>query len=404
MGYRVKPFTMAVRDNSTQQFIDVGLLGSDVAQDIEELEQHIDEVEDELDKRAPWLTPEMFGAKADGVTDDTAAFQAAVDACVEGTRILLYGSVYRIEGTVNISTPGIMIMGMGYNNLYTRIQALVQDGNTFNITCAGVGFAYIRFNGSGLGLNSTCVLNFDGSSINGNVDADVFHCQFNGMQYGIKVAGRNLHVDNGGFGSVRYAITYNMCSNTAIECRGHRVENVRFHGTSYCITNNIDHTTSVPRSVKIVNCFFDAQSLMFYSGFNGGVDITGNTFYADAANSGVLIFIKKLTDTTDTRYDVIKNNTICGNGRDIGFVRTEAGCRVIVSDNYIEHTQRAAIYVSANSKCVVTGNTCIDCMPSYYAIAAETGTTGIISNNNVIGSVSGIVNQGTCTVQNNITI
>jgi len=29
MGYRVKPFTMKVRENSTQEFIDVGLLGSD---------------------------------------------------------------------------------------------------------------------------------------------------------------------------------------------------------------------------------------------------------------------------------------------------------------------------------------------------------------------------------------
>ena len=30
MGYKVKPFTMRVRNNSTQEFEDVGLLGSDV--------------------------------------------------------------------------------------------------------------------------------------------------------------------------------------------------------------------------------------------------------------------------------------------------------------------------------------------------------------------------------------
>ena len=29
MGYRVKPFTMKVRDNSTQEFEDIGLLRSD---------------------------------------------------------------------------------------------------------------------------------------------------------------------------------------------------------------------------------------------------------------------------------------------------------------------------------------------------------------------------------------
>ena len=29
MGYRLKPFTMSVRNNSTQEFVDVGLLVSD---------------------------------------------------------------------------------------------------------------------------------------------------------------------------------------------------------------------------------------------------------------------------------------------------------------------------------------------------------------------------------------
>ena len=37
MGYRLKPFTMSVRNNSTQEFVDVGLLGSDVDADIADL-------------------------------------------------------------------------------------------------------------------------------------------------------------------------------------------------------------------------------------------------------------------------------------------------------------------------------------------------------------------------------
>lgn len=43
MGYRVKPFTMSVRNNSTQQFIDVGLLGSDVEIDINKLREEVEE-------------------------------------------------------------------------------------------------------------------------------------------------------------------------------------------------------------------------------------------------------------------------------------------------------------------------------------------------------------------------
>ena len=44
MGYRLRPFTMAVRDNSTQQFIDVGLLGSDVDADVEDLRNEVDSI------------------------------------------------------------------------------------------------------------------------------------------------------------------------------------------------------------------------------------------------------------------------------------------------------------------------------------------------------------------------
>lgn len=48
MGYRVKPFTMSVRNNSTQEFIDVGLLGSDVDAEIEEFREKVEEIEKTL--------------------------------------------------------------------------------------------------------------------------------------------------------------------------------------------------------------------------------------------------------------------------------------------------------------------------------------------------------------------
>ena len=47
MGYRVKPFTMSVRNNSTQEFIDVGLLGSDVDAEIEEFREKVEEIDGE---------------------------------------------------------------------------------------------------------------------------------------------------------------------------------------------------------------------------------------------------------------------------------------------------------------------------------------------------------------------
>lgn len=103
MGYRVKPFTMSVRNNSTQEFVDVGLLGSDVDANVEE-----------LNLKTPWVTPEMFGAKGDGVTDDTIAIQEAINACINEKRLLMLNKnhTYLIKSQLNI-TDYIDIEGNG---------------------------------------------------------------------------------------------------------------------------------------------------------------------------------------------------------------------------------------------------------------------------------------------------
>lgn len=49
MGYRVKPFTMAVRNNSTQEFEDIGLLGSDVDADLRELQEDVSTLQTDID-------------------------------------------------------------------------------------------------------------------------------------------------------------------------------------------------------------------------------------------------------------------------------------------------------------------------------------------------------------------
>lgn len=49
MGYKVKPFTMRVRNNSTQEFEDVGLLEADVAADFLKIEKEIDDLSNYAD-------------------------------------------------------------------------------------------------------------------------------------------------------------------------------------------------------------------------------------------------------------------------------------------------------------------------------------------------------------------
>lgn len=53
------------------------------------------------------ITPEMYGAAADGVTDDTEALQAAVNAAAEEKKLLIFApKTYRITSGITIPTTG----------------------------------------------------------------------------------------------------------------------------------------------------------------------------------------------------------------------------------------------------------------------------------------------------------
>lgn len=64
------------------------------------------------DSWAEGVRPELFGAVGDGVTDDTAAIQAALDT---NKRVFLAARTYRITGTIYVR-PGCMLQGSGSGN------------------------------------------------------------------------------------------------------------------------------------------------------------------------------------------------------------------------------------------------------------------------------------------------
>ena len=64
-----------------------------------------------------WVTPQKFGAKGDGVSDDTAAFQAAIDYCIDNNKVLRIPATgpwnqeggYILSRTININHPMAII-------------------------------------------------------------------------------------------------------------------------------------------------------------------------------------------------------------------------------------------------------------------------------------------------------
>lgn len=83
---------------------------------------HVDTIDashvNNLQKHVSWECPEYYGAAGDGVTDDTAAIQAAIDSvATSGGHIMLAPKTYRITGPLELEGE-ITISGAGRGSKY----------------------------------------------------------------------------------------------------------------------------------------------------------------------------------------------------------------------------------------------------------------------------------------------
>lgn len=288
MGYRVKPFTMAVRDNSTQEFVDVGLLGSDVAQDIEELE-------DKLDKRAPWVTPEEFGAVGDGVTDDSNAINAAI---ATGHVRFATGKTY----VANIVTPedeyvfidfqGSLIIGsltiqQNQGRAYTRSgRTIIKNGTVYapNTDAAilikartyrtVIDSMYVKARKNGI----VCGENEAGSGVDGGGDCLISNCFVN--------------VDPGYEDTSEYGIKCISTDNKIVDCRIYAfktglkvrsldtVENVQFLYRGDFSTNWASAVAiETENSPTFNNVYIDTYKIGFKMSGDGTINANNLTYF-----------------------------------------------------------------------------------------------------------------------------
>lgn len=104
----------------------------------------------QIDSRRSFVTPEMFGAKADGATDDASALQACIDYAVDNNIKLVAGKHYVIDSSLIISG----------NALEMSFHSLVYNGDDAAIIFSGSN-CDLRItsiwakNGSGLRIKST---------------------------------------------------------------------------------------------------------------------------------------------------------------------------------------------------------------------------------------------------------
>jgi hypothetical protein len=163
------------------------------------------------------VTVDSFGAVGDGVTDDTAALQTAIDAAIAAKKdLFIQSGTYKITDTLNVTSTSIKIYGAGryetkinsyavgsaikfagwggvLDNLGIYTQNATGSGieaGTVSRNCA-ISNVYIQaYNlydptntGAGIYLNA-------GTGFSGGIEIRTTYCL--GFKYGVKMVGTNL--------------------------------------------------------------------------------------------------------------------------------------------------------------------------------------------------------------------
>lgn len=195
---------------------------------VKEIENGYNTIHDELTNfeqfmNAGYLIPEMFGAKGDGVTDDSEAIEKALNS---GSPILLLNRIYYIAHPITVDINNCVLYGVSSAGFNSRIRA------SNNVT------TMIKFNGYGNSVNN---ITFETENINQqiennitacmfeavDIDSKVTNCTFYFTNIGIVAKGKNLNIENCNFSLNKIGIKCELYPY--VEFRGIIIKNNRFH-------------------------------------------------------------------------------------------------------------------------------------------------------------------------------
>lgn len=140
-----------------------------------------------------FVTPQQFGALADGVADDTAAIQTAHDT---GKAVFYPAGNYKITAPISITSQGQKIVGSGWGisggNGVARVFAS-SDIKLYLVTAAFVHFESLVLDNTAAGMNSPHI-HFANDAF-----SSVDRCRFNAVE-NFTSTGGGILIDNGAGG------------------------------------------------------------------------------------------------------------------------------------------------------------------------------------------------------------
>jgi len=334
-----------------------------------------------------------FGAVGDGVTDDTAAIQAALNATATGGTVLVTTGTFKLTGTLT-APNNVTLAGLGYGSLLqqtARNQNIITLGNNSTIT-------NLRMQGDG--VNSGGTANFEvnnGVYISGKRGARVIGCWIHGFEYnGVYIAnsteyqiqnnrfwGQLYSINSGsdvivysGTSGARGMITNNFfLSNNSQACYVNALGN----DTDILVENNLaatlDPTTFQP--VDSASLLRRHSYILGYVGTGGGRIICSGNFSFNTRQTGV--YWQGAASTTGSV--LIVGNYIRNAGVNAlepalaaGIYLAAQGKADVVSNNIVDGMQQAGFVVAAG----------ISLLPGNIGVGAENNT--LIANNSIYNS------------------
>ena len=234
-----------------------------------------------------YVTPQMFGAKGDGVTDDTVAFQSAINTGKTVYVPLRDGQVYVITDTLVISGFEQVIYGDVINTnwgfgVHIRFNASNKILFDFKSGMNGCANLSVYTEGSG-----NVAIRFKKDTDTTNIDGSVINCSFRNFDIPIDYYGRGLAAKRNVFFNARIAIRLTLTNDPRWDHDNPTLDELlqtypEYNGRSLYVVDNRFHVT-FERYLLVLSEDYTDGSTTIKQVLNGAI-ISGNM--ADIGRGG----------------------------------------------------------------------------------------------------------------------